>query len=202
MIKNVMFDCGGVLVVRGKLNTFKLTISRLILKEEKVNENLINPKIKTLWNLWRTDQISENEFFQKIKKILNINYPIFFIKKQLYTAYKPEKEIFNLVNKLKQNYKLFLLSNNAKAWYNSQNKKLKLEKLFDGILTSFQAKISKPNIKIYKLLLEKFKLSPKECLFIDDQEENLLPAKTLGMITIHYKNPDQLIKELKKHGIV
>lgn len=202
MIKNIIFDFGGVLVVKGKFNTLKKTISKLIFKEGKLQEYAMNSEIKDIWNLWRIDKISEKEFFQKVKKRLNIKYPLFIMKAQLYNAHKPEKELFVLIKKLKQVYKIYLLSNHAKEWYNSQNKKLKLEELFDGIMTSFQAKIAKPDIRIYKLLLEKFKLKPKECLFIDDQKENLMPARKLGIKTIPYLSPAQLKQELKKHGIV
>ena len=202
MIKNIIFDFGGVLVVKGKFNTLEMTISKVIFKDGNLRERHIKQEIKEFWNLWKTDQISEKEFFQKAKDKLNIKPPIFLLKRQLYSSHKPEKELFLLIKKLKQNYKIYLLSNHAKEWYNSQNKKLKLKELFDGIMTSFQAKIAKPDMKIYKLLLEKFKLKPKECLFIDDQKENLIPARRLGIKTIHYLSPAQLKRELKKHGII
>ena len=202
MIKNIIFDFGGVLVVKGKFSTLGKTISKVIFKEGNLIERHIKREIKEFWNLWRTDQISEKEFFQKSKNKLNIKHPIFLLRRQLYSAHKPEKELFLLIKKLKQNYKIYLLSNHAREWFNSQNKKLKLENIFDGILISFQAKTAKPNIKIYKLLIKNFNLNPKECLFIDDQKENLTPAKKLGMKTIHYQNPDQLKKELKEHAIL
>ncbi|HEM3612727.1 TPA: HAD-IA family hydrolase, partial [Streptococcus suis] len=39
----------------------------------------------------------------------------------------------------------------------------------------------KPNIDIYQVLLEKYDLSPKECLFLDDIEQNVEAAESLGI---------------------
>src|SRR3989344_1499907 len=108
MIKNIIFDFGGVLVVKGKLNVIKQTISKLIFKEGNLRENNIHEKIKDSWNLWRIGKISEREFFQMAKDKLNLKPPIFLLKRQLYSAHKPEKELFLLIKRLKQNYKIYL----------------------------------------------------------------------------------------------
>ena len=44
-------------------------------------------------------------------------------------------------------------------------------------------------------MLKKLKLRPGQCLFIDNQEWNLRPAKKLKMHTILFKNNKQLFKE-------
>ncbi len=39
----------------------------------------------------------------------------------------------------------------------------------------------KPDERIYKYLLEKYQLLPKECFFLDDREENVEAARRTGM---------------------
>ena len=68
--------------------------------------------------------------------------------------------------------------------------------VFDFNIFSFKVGYNKPDIQIYKLLIKKLKLSPKEIIFIDDIQECLNPAQKLGMKTILYKNNKQLKKEL------
>jgi len=51
------------------------------------------------------------------------------------------------------------------------------------------------------MILQKLGSKPEECVFIDDQAKNLLPAKELGMATIEFKNPEQLEEDLADHGI-
>ena len=203
MIKNIIFDIGGVLITKTKYNKLALTISKLIFKQNKVlRETNIQPKIKKYWREWRVSKITEKEFFQKVKSTLNLKYPIFFIKKHLYSAHEVDYDILNLIKELKKDYKTYTLTNHAKEWYNSQNKQIHFNELFDGIVTSFEAKIAKPNKKIYKSLLNKYKIKPRETIFIDDQLENIVTARKLGIKSIHYKNIIQLKKELKKYGIL
>ncbi|MBK7132149.1 MAG: HAD-IA family hydrolase [Bacteroidales bacterium] len=54
-------------------------------------------------------------------------------------------------------------------------------KYFDGGVISAEAKASKPDLKIYNILLEKYNLVPNECLFIDDLEVNVRAAEAAGM---------------------
>ena len=71
-------------------------------------------------------------------------------------------------------------------------------KLFDGILISGEEKLIKPNLKIYKLAISKFKLEPKNSVFIDDKIANIKAAKKLGLNTIHLVNPDTIYKDIEK----
>ena len=51
-----------------------------------------------------------------------------------------------------------------------------MEELFHA-----EVKFSKPDIRIYEILLEKYSLIPEECLFIDDLEINVKAAEGSGM---------------------
>ena len=55
----------------------------------------------------------------------------------------------------------------------------------------------KPTKAIYELLLRKYKLNAKECLFIDDNFDNVAAAEQVGIKSIHLKNIDDLSLELK-----
>jgi putative hydrolase of the HAD superfamily len=52
--------------------------------------------------------------------------------------------------------------------------------------------LSKPDIRIYEALLDKYQLKPAESLFIDDLNINVLGAKKTGMIAIHLDQPEKL----------
>lgn len=54
--------------------------------------------------------------------------------------------------------------------------------------------IAKPDIKIFKLLMEK--IQPSESVYIDDKEKHLIPAMELGMKIILFDNYFQLKNEL------
>lgn len=54
-------------------------------------------------------------------------------------------------------------------------------KHFDGGLISAEARCSKPNPRIYSMLLDHYSLNPSECLYIDDLEVNVEGAEAAGM---------------------
>ncbi len=68
-------------------------------------------------------------------------------------------------------------------------------------ISGFEKKV-KPDPAFFHELLDKAKLNPQECIFIDDQEENIHAARKLGMTAIHFKEKRirGLLRQLKEHG--
>lgn len=66
----------------------------------------------------------------------------------------------------------------------------------DGGILSYQEHVIKPDPAIYRLLAERYGLQFSHCVFVDDKEENLVPARELGMKTIQFRNYEQGKKEL------
>jgi epoxide hydrolase-like predicted phosphatase len=59
-----------------------------------------------------------------------------------------------------------------------------LDELFDAVVISDQVGLRKPGPAIYELTASKIGLPPDGCLFVDDTEANLPPARELGMGTL------------------
>ncbi len=59
---------------------------------------------------------------------------------------------------------------------------------FDHLVISGQCGYIKPWKSTYEFLIKQYNLTPSECLFIDDQEENLRAAEELGFNTYLMKN--------------
>lgn len=65
-------------------------------------------------------------------------------------------------------------------------------KLLDGVVVSHREKVTKPDPKIFALLIERFGVNPENALFIDDSLANVQAAKTIGFQTWHYAGEDTL----------
>ncbi|MDG3142528.1 HAD family phosphatase [Streptococcus suis] len=79
-------------------------------------------------------------------------------------------------------YKVYILSNTSDVYYKIEKAGLlPITSIISGKILSFEVKKMKPNIDIYQVLLEKYDLSPKECLFLDDIEQNVEAAENLGI---------------------
>ena len=100
-----------------------------------------------------------------------------------------------LIKKLKNNYRLCLLSNNI-IFYQKASLARLLEKIFPVIIYSFNVKMRKPEKRIYLYTMKKLKSKPEECLIIDDNESRLFYPIKLGMEYIHFKSFLKFEKEL------
>lgn len=71
----------------------------------------------------------------------------------------------------------------------------------DGGILSYREKVIKPMPEIYQLLIDRYELNPKECVFMDDTVKNLEGAERFGIHTIHFQNKEQATEELRKLGV-
>jgi len=92
----------------------------------------------------------------------------------------------------KQGHKVYVLSNwDTESFELLQRKYPHLFDLFDGIVISGESNAVKPSPHIYATLLDRYNLDPQKCWFIDDQQENVSAACTIGIngILCTYKGP-------------
>jgi putative hydrolase of the HAD superfamily len=110
--------------------------------------------------------------------------------------------ISRLLPKLKQNYKLYVLSNTSflhqeYGWGNYD-----FLKYFDGMILSYEVGTYKPEDKIYREVEQISKEVPQNHIFIDDMAVNVKAAKNLGWDGIHFLGYKSLIEELKLRNIL
>jgi len=195
MIKAIIFDVGGTYAA-GSITTF-VNKSYKILNIDKTfstNEQVIFDA-----NL-NKGLISHENCFKKYFNVPISDEQMAEIKKAWTTNWIPTEEMLELVKNLAKSYRLAILSNSDSL--NSEKfEKQGCYKYFDPIILSHELAILKPDIKIYDITLEKLNLNANECLFIDDQEKVLVPARELGMDTILFKSLPQLKEELGLRGI-
>lgn len=55
---------------------------------------------------------------------------------------------------------------------------------------------AKPEKECYKILLDKYKLIPSECIFIDDNLQNIEAARTLGIQSIQFTDFESLKNDI------
>jgi epoxide hydrolase-like predicted phosphatase len=113
---------------------------------------------------------------------------------KLTTSITPIPQTIELVKSLKQQgYRVAMLSNVTESQADII-RKLGYYELFDPVVLSCDIKVEKPNEEAYKILLERLCLRPSECLFIDDQIKNVEAAQKLGIESIEYRIPNNLIE--------
>jgi epoxide hydrolase-like predicted phosphatase len=198
-IKTIIFDLGGVYLTRGM---WLFREKYLVKKFDVKDEDVVNVMIKKYYGPYFSGEISEKEYWTKVLKDLRINSNWKVLRKILLEYFEPNEKMPELVTELKKNYRIGLLSDQTKEWWPHLDKTYDIKNHFDFTIISSDTGFHKPQPEIYTIALKEAGCKPEECLYIDDLEDNLAPAKELGMHTIVYKDTSKLRKELVKMKII
>ena len=100
------------------------------------------------------------------------------------------------------NYPLYALTNFAADKFEDFRQKHDFMALFQDCIISGEEKITKPDSRIYHILLERTSIPKEQMLFIDDRMENIRAAAKAGMQTHHFTDADSLAAHLTHRGIL
>jgi len=115
----------------------------------------------------------------------------------------PIEETIELIRTIRDtNNKLFVLSNMHLASITYLEHKHRIWDMFDGIVISSRIRKVKPEIEIYEHLLTVYQLKATEIVFIDDMNENLVAASSIGIQTIRFIDPSQCRQALLDLGCI
>ena len=115
----------------------------------------------------------------------------------------PLQETVDLLLPLKEaGFELHGLSNWSSEKFAAVRIKYPFFQLFETILLSGDVKLVKPDPRIFRALLDRINRPASECLFIDDSEENITAAQTLGFEAIRFESSAQLRSELRQRGLL
>lgn len=73
-----------------------------------------------------------------------------------------------------------------------------LKKNYDAVVISHEVGLRKPELGIFTLAAQRIGLEPKQCVFVDDVEQYLGPARSLGMGVIQATDPETTVAALNK----
>jgi 2-haloacid dehalogenase len=73
---------------------------------------------------------------------------------------------------------------------------------FDGIVVSGEEGVIKPDARIFRILLERYRIAADDAVFIDDNPANAAAAGALGIHGIHFRSPELLRRELETLGLL
>ena len=189
MIKAIIFDFGGVLTVEGKFIPFAKEYAK---KFNVDYEGLLGVIIDT-WIPAKVNKTDSKLFWERISEYLN--YDEDKLRTEFIQYHGFRKDVLKLAISLKKKYKLAILSNQIKDWLEEEIEKHDLRGIFDIIVPSYEVKLSKPDHRIYQLVIDKLGLRPEECVFIDDTPGNIEVARNLGIYGILFEIKNQLEHE-------
>ncbi|GAA3625443.1 HAD family hydrolase [Flavivirga jejuensis] len=182
MIKTIIFDFGNVFInldIEGSQEHILKSFEIESLSEEMIAFNSFYEQ-----GLISTDEFLEfhTENFPKLSNDEIIDIWNFILKDF-------PKHRLDFLKQLKSdsNYKLILLSNTNELHIDWIKKHIPIyeefKSYFDTFYLSHEIHLRKPNHDIFEFVLNENKLNANECLFIDDNTDNINTAKSLDFKT-------------------
>ena len=195
MIKNLIFDMGDVLIgYRWK---------EMLTEDFGVPEEKAYPIGKALFEdpIWREFDAG----LQPVEAVLEHYISLFpddaeIIRRMFYESERmpvKRERVWEKVARLKdKGYHLYLLSNYSEYLFNKHTRDVTVIPLMDGMVISYEVHSLKPDHTIYRHILDKYDLKPKESIFFDDRAENIEAARELGMEAVQITSEDMLLEIL------
>jgi putative hydrolase of the HAD superfamily len=175
-MKTVLLDLGGVVFNSTGKDSNKINWKVISELNEKYGYELdigkgIFQNFLDEYNLKTNQNLSEEEFLKSIFDTLEFNS--------------------DLVDFLKNDYKIVILSDNYRDNINYISKRYNFLEWSSEQFYSYDFKMTKSNKTIFSKVLEKLGVEAKDCIFIDDDKNNVENAKSLGISSILYKNNEE-----------
>ena len=198
MIKNLIFDVGGVLFDYRWIEMFMdygLDEDNAI----RVGTQMFNDPDRT-WDIFDLGIKSDEE----IADIFCKKYPgdedviRWFIRHGEYMQV-PRPKVWKKVHELKQKgYKIYILSNYPESLFKKHTEYADFMDDIDGLMVSYMIHKAKPAEDIYKALCDKYGLDRSESIFFDDRSENVEGAVKFGMKSVKILSEQVLLDELDR----
>ncbi len=197
MIKTIIFDFGNVFIDLDIEGAIKKT-------HESLNINSFSDEMIAFNIFYEQGLITTEEFIEFYKG----NFPNLskdeLIEIWNYMLKDFPKYRLDFIRELKASskYKLILLSNTNELHINWAKEHIPFyedfKNCFDTFYLSHEIHLRKPNAAIFEFVLNKNNIMATECLFIDDNKDNIDTAKALNFKTWHINPENEDVSTLFK----
>ena len=94
-------------------------------------------------------------------------------------------------------YAVYYITNMNSAFFETLDERNSFISLFNGGIVSSKELLIKPEPEIFQLLAERYGLAPEETLFIDDHEQNIEAARSLGFKTVRFERNEHCFDTIR-----
>lgn len=194
----IIFDIGKVLIDYSFEEAFSIWATKLSVPLDYVK---IQFRFDNSFVEYEKGLISSEDYFISVNSKFENKLDYETFKLGWCSIYQNKFEgIEGLLNKLHSKYRLFALTNTSElhqpVWSNILSNEMTY---FEKVFCSNEIGKRKPDLNVYKYVLECINVRADAILFIDDNYYNISAAFKFGFHVIHAKNTKQIIEELSKY---
>jgi len=196
MIRNVVFDVGGVLV-RLRYQPFVRYLT-----EAGIDLTDLPGWLATIdLDAHERGEITGGELLERIAGQARRPLDPRDLERRWLDMFERAAEMFDLAEGLMQDYRVYLLSNVGDLHWAHLDAEYGIGRVGHGAIASFRVGAVKPSAAIYREAERRLGLEPAETVFVDDLARNVQGARARGWQAIHHLSPEATRRGLRELGV-
>jgi putative hydrolase of the HAD superfamily len=195
-IRHIFFDIGGVLGSNGWDREQRLrAVEKFDLKADDFQW-----RHEEVMGEWEEGRITLDEYLDIAVFYTPRNFSHEEFIEFMYSQSIPDEATIRIARQLcrQAGYTLMTLNNEAEELNAYRIEKFGISQIFEAFLSSCWLGVRKPIRRFYSRALGIAHAEPATSLFIDDRQQNLIPASALGMNVVLFKSATQLRSDLER----
>jgi putative hydrolase of the HAD superfamily len=198
-IEALFWDNGGVILTNG----WDRGARKRAAEKFHLDWDDFSDRHELMLNAFETGQATLDQYLQRTVFYRPRDFTPEDFKAFMFAQSQPFPEALAFCGKIAATCKYIMAAlNNESGEINEYRiKQFKLKDYFEVFFSSCYLGVRKPDIAIYRRVMDITQRDPSACVMIDDRELNLECARELGLKTILVKNLEQLKEDLAKLGV-
>jgi len=197
-LQAVFWDLGGVLLRTEDLSYRERWGERLGMGPWELERLVFRTDASKLASLGKA---SVSDIWNDVQQELGIEAEqMTELQKDFFAGDQLDQVLISFIRELKQNHIAIGLISNAwpdtRQWLETT---AGIADIFDHMVISSEIGMAKPDPRIYQLALEGLGMDPGQAVFVDDFAENIDGALAIGMLGVHFQDPQTVMQTLRAH---
>tara|TARA_B100000315_G_scaffold198480_1_gene190065 strand:- start:3716 stop:4345 length:630 start_codon:yes stop_codon:yes gene_type:complete len=196
----ILFDIGSVII---DVDHFQIAtrLARSSTNPQYTDQATVLSALKSvstrLINDYDTGNISSNDFYKQMMSTYQLTMDYETFREAWNSCFRENIEVSSLVNRLRQQYPLFLLSNTNAMHFEFLQNTFSVIKNVETAILSYEVHFRKPERAIYEHALKLGGVPAESVWYVDDRIEFVNAAAQLGIHAFQFQSAPKLIDKFQ-----
>lgn len=198
-LKTIIFDLGNVIIPFDFRRGYAALEAHVNIPAAEIPERI---RATGLVPELESGRIEPRDFVEAINKALDTELSYETFREIWGSIFLPETLIpISLVERLKENYRMVVLSNTNAIHFEMVWEAYPILRLFDQLVLSHEVMAMKPEPAIYAAAIAAAQAEPGECFFTDDIAAYVEGARAAGIQAEQFLGYEKLLGDLRSRGV-
>ena|GEM_PF-78628 len=197
-VKAFLFDLGNVLVRFDHMAAARKITEGTGAAPEKLFEMFFESPLVVEHD---TGRISTQQFYEEVSRHIGMKIPYERFLEVWNDIFVADEAMSRLVGRLLEEYPCYLISNTNRPHFEYLRRFCPVLERLNGWILSYEVGHLKPNPAIYHRALEIARLPPSEIFYVDDRDDLIQAAHSMGFQTHRFGGYEGLAAALEARGI-